>query len=184
MTKPVQPSRIVMSSRLRIFSAVVAALWLGSLSAIGFMAVPLLFAHLSPAATAGTMAARLFAAQGGLSVACALFLVMAFRTVLRRFPETIADEGEASLPRAPEPVARPDMTYLAVLISGLLLALLLQLLVAPRIEARQNLALWHSLGTGMYIGQWLCALWTVVRLAGSREKAGVPPSIPKVPSGT
>ena len=57
------------------------------------------------------------------------------------------------------------MLYFGLLITGLLLALLLQLVAAPRIEMRQNLALWHSVGTVFYVGQWLCALVCVIRLA-------------------
>ena len=36
---------------------------------------------------------------------------------------------------------------------------------APRIVARQDLRLWHSVGTLMYAAQWLCAgasLWRMV----------------------
>jgi hypothetical protein len=47
-------------------------------------------------------------------------------------------------------------------VAGLLLALLVEFAVAPRIVARENLKLWHSLGSGMYLLQWLCAgvaLW-------------------------
>ena len=29
-------------------------------------------------------------------------------------------------------------------------------LVAPHIVARDNLKLWHSLGSGLYLVQWLC----------------------------
>jgi hypothetical protein len=39
----------------------------------------------------------------------------------------------------------------------MLLALLAEFAVAPRIVARENLALWHRLGSGMYLAQWLCA---------------------------
>jgi hypothetical protein len=42
-------------------------------------------------------------------------------------------------------------------IGGMLLALLAEFAVAPRIMARENLALWHGLGSGMYLLQWLCA---------------------------
>jgi len=38
--------------------------------------------------------------------------------------------------------------------------------VAPRILARENLKLWHSLGSAMYLGQWVCAgvlLWRMAR---------------------
>ena len=46
--------------------------------------------------------------------------------------------------------------------AGALLALLAQFAVAPRILARDNLKLWHSVGSGMYVLQWVCAgavLW-------------------------
>lgn len=52
------------------------------------------------------------------------------------------------------------------IIAGLLLALLQQYGVAPRIVARQNLRLWHGAGSAMYLIQWLCALrvlWCTAR---------------------
>jgi hypothetical protein len=45
-----------------------------------------------------------------------------------------------------------------------LLALLSEFGVAPRIVARDNLKLWHAVGSGMYLLQWACAgvtLWKV-----------------------
>ena len=47
------------------------------------------------------------------------------------------------------------------IVAGLLLALLVQFGVAPRIVARQDLRLWHSVGTVMYALQWVCALVTL-----------------------
>ena len=44
------------------------------------------------------------------------------------------------------------------IVAGMLLALLNQFGVAPRIVARQDLRLWHSVGTVMYALQWFCAL--------------------------
>jgi len=47
-------------------------------------------------------------------------------------------------------------------LGGMLLALLSEFAVAPRIVARDNLRLWHSVGTVMFVLQWLCAgasLW-------------------------
>ena len=55
-------------------------------------------------------------------------------------------------------------TVYLLVISGLLLALLSDLGVAPRILARENLKLWHGVGSAMYALQWLCAgvvLWKV-----------------------
>ena len=52
-------------------------------------------------------------------------------------------------------------------------ALLGEFAVSPRIALRENLRLWHGLGSGMYLLQWICAgvvVWKVpslqVRSAG------------------
>ena len=127
---------------------VVAALWWGSLSTIGFLVVPLLFKHLAAPAIAGGMAARLFTAQTWVSIACALLLLMASRSA--RVPETAA-RVHAALP---------------FILTGLLLALLAEFGVAPRIVARDNLPLWHAVGSGMYLLQWVSAavvLWRLQR---------------------
>ena len=134
--------------RLPVFAA---ALWWGSLTAVGFIAVPLLFAHLPSPQLAGQMAARLFTAQSWLSLACGLILLLSAR--------------------GKEAAARMDWAQGALLFvaAGLLLAMLLEYAVAPRIVARQDLKLWHSLGSGMYLLQWVCAavvLWKVSRSAG------------------
>jgi uncharacterized protein YacL len=125
-----------------------AALWWGSLSAIGFLAVPLLFAHLPTPAMAGNMAAKLFAAQTYISIAaCACLLVISKRKHAEK----------------PEQWAQAAMVFV---ILGLLLALLVQYGVAPRIVARENLRLWHGVGSGMYFVQWLCAgitLWKTAK---------------------
>ena len=129
-----------------------AGLWWGSLTGIGFVAVPLLFAHLPTAAMAGNTAAKLFTAQSWIAVGCALVLLMASA---RRGEE----DGAAS---APSPA------FLLPVLGGLLLALLVEYAVAPRIVARENLKLWHGVGSGMYLLQWLCAgfaLWRAGRPA-------------------
>ncbi|WP_225784614.1 DUF4149 domain-containing protein [Xenophilus sp. Marseille-Q4582] len=141
-----------MKQRLALMSA---ALWWGSLTVIGFVAVPMLFAHLATPAMAGAMAARLFTAQSWMSVGCALVLLMA---TTRR--DTDADDA----PSAPPPaVVMP-------VVAGLLLALLLEYAVAPRIVARENLKLWHSVGTGMYFVQWLCAGAVLWRLGHAKPR--------------
>ena len=134
-----------MFERLPVFFA---ALWWGSLSAIGFVAVPRLFASLPQPAMAGYMAAKLFAAQTWVAVVCCVVLLLLSR------------------PRhglAQYPWARAGMLFV---LGGLLLALLNQFGVAPRIVARQDLRLWHSVGTVMYAAQWGCAiavLWQTLR---------------------
>jgi len=42
----------------------------------------------------------------------------------------------------------------AFVLGGMLLALLAEFAVAPRIVARENLALCHSVGSGLYLVQW------------------------------
>jgi hypothetical protein len=55
----------------------------------------------------------------------------------------------------------------------MLLALLVEFAVAPRIVLRENLRLWHSLVSGMLLLQWLCATGTVWVLSGPRARAQV-----------
>ena len=125
-----------------------AALWWGSLSAVGFLVVPLLFAQLGNPFQAGQMAARLFSAQTWLGVACGAVLLM----VARGDDETATmDWGHGAL--------------LYVLL-GMLLALLQEFVVAPRIVARENLALWHGAGTALYGLQWLSVLVVLWKLSG------------------
>lgn len=120
-----------------------AALWWGSLTTVGFLVVPLLFVHLPSPAVAGAMAAKLFSAQTWVSVVCAMLLLLASRP---------RDDGEE---RAGE---RTLQAAQLTVVGGLLLALLVEFAVAPRIVARENLALWHRVGSGMYLLQWICAL--------------------------
>lgn len=134
-----------MLSRLPAF---LAALWWGSLTTIGLLVVPLLFAHLPTPAMAGGMAARLFAAQTWVTVVCCVLLLLISRP-----------KGEV----AQYPWAQAAMVFI---VGGLLLALLVQFGVAPRIVARQDLRLWHSVGSVMYVLQWCCALvvlWRTLR---------------------
>jgi hypothetical protein len=131
-----------------------AALWWGSLTAVGFMVVPLLFAHLPTPTMAGGMAAKLVNAQTWVSLACGVLLLMASRER--------GDGGTAAW-------ARTAMPYI---VAGLLLALLVEFAVAPRIVARENLKLWHSLGSAMYLLQWLCAGVALYKSLPSRSGTG------------
>ena len=131
-----------------------AALWWGSLTAVGFMVVPLLFAHLPTPTMAGGMAAKMFNAQTWVSLACGVLLLMASRER--------GDGGTAAW-------ARTAMPYI---VAGLLLALLVEFAVAPRIVARENLKLWHSLGSAMYLLQWLCAGVALYKSLPSRSGTG------------
>ncbi|MES2241464.1 MAG: DUF4149 domain-containing protein [Pseudomonadota bacterium] len=145
-----------MNTRSRI-SILLAALWWGSLTGLGFVVVPMLFIHLPSPAAAGAMAAKLFTAQTWLSVACTMLLLLAL------------NKKEAP---ALSPSARAAMKFI---VAGLLLAVLVEFGVAPNIvNARAeggNLRLWHGLGSAMYLAQWLAAGWTLWCLSRT-TKAG------------
>ena len=124
-------------ARLQVF---LAALWWGSLCAVGFMVVPMLFVHLETPSIAGQMAAKLFTAQSWLSLVCGLLLLLAAKRLNQ-------DESHTPSPWV---------------IGGMLCALLIEVAVKPHIVARDNLMLWHNLGTALYLAQCLCAgktLW-------------------------
>jgi len=117
----------------------IAAVWWGSLTTLGFFVVPMLFAHLPTPAMAGAMAAKLFTTQTAISAFSGLVLLMLFRS--NKSP-ALVDIGQSAT---------------LFVVSGVLLALLVEFGVAPHIIARDNLALWHGVGTGMYVVQWICA---------------------------
>ncbi len=142
---------------------IVAALWWGSMSTIGFLVVPLLFKHLPTPAVAGQMAAHLFTAQTWLSVACGMLLLLASR-----------DRGESVL----LPWARSALGFV---LAGVLLALLADFGVSPRIVSRENLKLWHAVGSAMYLAQWVCAgvvLWKCLRSSSEDTPTNASPDNP------
>ncbi len=116
-----------------------AALWWGSLTTLGLGVVPLLFVHLPTAALAGSLAAKLFAVQTWVSVALGVALLVGSRP-------------------GPSPVSGAGVGASTMFIlGGMLLALLAEFAVAPRVVARDNLPLWHTVGSAMYLAQWFCA---------------------------
>ena len=136
------------------FGLMLAALWWGSLTALGFLFVPMLFTYLPSPVAAGQMAARLFTAQTWLSIGCSMFLLL------------LCNQKEAI---EPDQRARAAIVFI---VTGLLLAVLVEFGLSPRIVSARadggNLKLLHTLGSAMYFGQWLCAGFTLWRL--SKEK--------------
>lgn len=124
-----------------------AAAWAMSLTTLGLLVVPMLFVHLPSPGVAGGMAAKLFSAQTWVSAVCGLLLLVVFRSEKRLVP---VDTAQAAT---------------LFVVGGVLLALLVEFAVAPRILSRENLALWHGVGSGMYLAQWVCALVVFGKLA-------------------
>jgi hypothetical protein len=136
-------------SRLTLrLPVIVAAAWWGSLTTIGFLVVPLLFQNLPTPAMAGGMAAHLFTAQTWVSIACSLLLLM------------------LSAPDRATGEARQAPSTIMFIVLGLLMALLVEFGIAPRIVARDNLKLWHAVGSSMYLVQWVCTALVLWRLTG------------------
>lgn len=132
------------------FGLFLSALWWGSLTALGFVVVPMLFTQMGSPAAAGALAAKLFTAQTWLSAGCAMLLLIVFN---KRDEVVLAQHVSAAM---------------KFVVAGLLLTLLVEFGVAPRIvNARAlgyDLKFWHALGSAMYLGQWLCAATTFWRL--------------------
>ncbi len=137
-----------MMQRLRLF---LSALWWGGLTALSFLAVPLLFVRLG-APVAGPVAAQLFSLQAWAGV----FLGMALLLVLRQQRE----HGDATVPG----------TFGFVLLA-MLLAMLQEFGVAHKIVTARamggDLRLWHTVGSVMVLGQWLCAGAVLWRSSGT-----------------
>ena len=139
-----------MGARLPLW---IAAFWWVSLSCVGFLVVPMLFAYLPTPAQAGGMAARLFAAQTWVSIVCGFLLLMHTESSQRSSAQSGAHGA------------------LIFIVSGMLLALLSEYAIAPRIVLRENLRLWHSVGSLMYLVQWGCAAMTFWKLSAPGKHA-------------
>lgn len=138
-----------MPKKLR-FGMLLAALWWGSLTVLGTLVVPLLFQNLGSPQAAGAMAAKLFAAQTWVSIGCALLLLLLLN---KKDDDSLHAVAQAVTPWA---------------VAGLLLAVLVEFGVSPRIVTARatggDLKLWHGLGSAMYLGQWLSATLVIWRM--------------------
>jgi hypothetical protein len=125
------------------------------------------------------MAGRLFTAQTWVALLCGLMLLW----VLRRIS---ADQGSAAvgMPDRSRRDAIPKVTPKAFpngdtpaedswipgrslevwILAGMLAAAVMTWGVSPRILAREQLALWHAVGSALYAVQWLAGGVTLWRL--------------------
>lgn len=150
--------------RLSLF---LAALWWGGITALSFLAVPLLFARLG-APVAGPVAAQLFSLQSWASI----FIGLAMLMMLRLQRPGVGSDPEANRVFLNSPV----LGTMGFVLLAMLLAMLQEFGVAQKIvNARAtggDLRFWHALGSATVLGQWLCAgalLWRVGQI--SRDSA-------------
>ena len=127
------------------------ALWWGALTVVGFGVVPLLCANLETPQAAGRMAAVLFSALDWLGWACAAVLLLFLGS---NRPSGLVKRAQAAT---------------VIIAAAVCTSLLSHWLVAPHIVARENLKLWHSLGSILYLAQWLCVtILFAVKVRASR----------------
>ena len=134
-----------MKDRLAVMAL---ALWWGSLTVLAGFVVPMLFVNLPSAAMAGNLAGKLFSVQNGLSLACGASVLLALGR----------DPGNSG--------AKWSHGAIGLIALAMLATLLMEFGVSPRILARDQLKLWHTVGSALYGVQWLCAgvlLWRSTR---------------------
>ena len=129
------------------FGVLMAALWWGSLTGLGFVVVPMLFSILPSPAAAGSIVAKLFTAQTWLSIACAMLLLLVFNP-----KQDLGQDIRAQV-------------AIKFIVAGFLLVVLVEFGLSPRIVSARvdggNLKLLHGLGSAMYFGQWVCSGWVL-----------------------
>ena len=137
----------------------IAALWWGGISGLSFVAVPTLFASLGDPGVAGPVAALLFSLQCWAGLLLGLVFLLLLRSERGRQDGKNASSEEAER-------LRRTLVSMGWVILAMMLALMQELGVAQRIVTARasggDLRLWHTLGSLMVLGQWLCAgvlLW-------------------------
>jgi len=132
------------------FALLLASFWWGSLTTTGFLVVPMAFAKLGSPAVAGNFAGQLFAAQTWVALGCGIALLTYFRSKMA------------------DGVGPAERTAISLIVVALFMALLQEYAVSPRILARDNLKLWHAVGSAMYLIQWLTTGILLWRMAPTR----------------
>lgn len=128
-----------------------AALWWGALTGVVGLAVPVLFFNLPLRAGALLVASQFFTALLWVALACGAVLLLTLKGVVAQGHDERA------------------VTTLGWVIAGMVLALLLEFVVAPHVRVRDQLALWGSAGAVALLLQWLCAGMCLWRVAAWKE---------------
>jgi len=142
---------------LRRWMIILAALWWGGVTALAFVAVPVLFARMGNPAVAGPVAALLFEVVSKFSVIAGLWLAWFLWRKLAI------------------PLAGIEKAALFLVTFAVLAAVLQDTWVAHQIVTARatggNLKLWHGMGSALVLVQWLgasCTLWALTGLPSQR----------------
>ena len=146
-----------MTPTIQRLSLGLAALWWGGLSAVSFVVVPTLFAQLG-APVAGPAAAKLFSLQAWAGLLIGLALLLLLRSARGGALQSLADSAADAHRMA---AMQRVVGTMGLVLAAMILALVQEFGVAQNIVTARasggNLRLWHSLGSAMVLGQWLCA---------------------------
>jgi len=134
-----------MSKHMRRFYGFSVALLFGGMTALSFVAVPMLFAFLNNPALAGGLAAKYFALQHMLAVGLAVLVWLLLRKQLAK-----------DVQRAWGVLALAAATSLWIVSP---------LIVSARATGG-NLPLWHGIGSGLMLLQWGIATYLMWHLLG------------------
>lgn len=104
------------------------------------------------------MAARLFEVQTWVSVGCCLILLL--------ISSARNTKNELNAVEAGVLIAREAIIFIVL---GMLLSLLVAFGVSPRIVDKENLMLWHAVGSLMYLAQWVCAGLVLWKLSNTKS---------------
>ncbi|MFZ3036506.1 MAG: DUF4149 domain-containing protein [Rugosibacter sp.] len=152
-------------------SALIAAIWLGSQMAIGYIAAPVLFSKLADRALAGELAGAMFTVMAWVSIVCGGFLLLyllltharraaglaVFWLVVGMLLMTIA--GHFGLRTE---MARLKQSALPLAISSM----------SSDNPLRVRFGLLHGVSSGLYLMQTLMGVALVVLQARSRKPGG------------
>lgn len=156
-------------------SILLAALWWGGISGLSFLAVPVLFASLGSPAVAGPVAARLFSLQCWAGLVIGLVLLLLLRRQRRAGPFSPAHTASGEPASVVENMPRA-LTTMGLVLLGMLLAMVQEFGVAQNIVTARatggDLRVWHSIGSVMVLGQWLCAGAVLWRLSKDAVQQG------------
>lgn len=153
MTDSNPEARLTAGDFWRRISLMVAALWWGVLMSLAFVAVPTLFAKLGNPGVAGPVAAWLFSFLCKLTWVCgACMLVYSYKK--RGLPPI--DSGFSAM----------YFTAVAMLAAAVQDGWVAHMIVTARASGA-DLKLWHMIGSGLVLAQWLAStlvLWRLTRL--------------------
>ena len=159
-----------MISRIRLL---VAALWAGSLWAVGYVVAPTLFATLSDRVLAGTIAASIFNIEAWVSVGCALAML-----VLIWLGSGASAGGGIFASAAANSAAQARRVVVAIVVTMLGCTLVTHFGLQPMMAglraaagpggvmesaAKNQFGLLHGIASGIYLVQSLLAAWLVVK---------------------